>query len=130
MQAAPLSTLTQPVLHKPDATKLPAVSSRGSAPGLGRPPLQHTLSGPAGSQQYLQNHHFSPVTLPNPTINNRLDSLSRYCVGKDFITIEMARVWTYSSLRPSPPITTRPCPDKNSKKSNKNFRKRGKNQEI
>jgi hypothetical protein len=50
-----------------------ALTSRGSTPVVARPPVQHTLSGPAGSQQYHQNQHFSLASASNPTINNRLE---------------------------------------------------------
>ncbi|XP_046452044.1 rho guanine nucleotide exchange factor 7-like isoform X1 [Daphnia pulex] len=107
LQNVPPSTSIQSVHQKQaDAIRTSsALTSRGSTPVVARPPVQHTLSGPAGSQQYHQNQHFSLASASNPTINNR--------------------VWTYSSLRPSLPITTRPCQERTNKRViNKSFKKR------
>jgi hypothetical protein len=41
---------------------------------VSRPPVQHTLSGPAGSQQYHQNQHFSLASVANPISNNRFEN--------------------------------------------------------
>lgn len=74
LPAVPPPTSNQTAHPKQDVIPIrtPAMlTSRGSAPGLGRPPVQHTLSGPAGSQQYLQNQHFSLSAVANPLINNR-----------------------------------------------------------
>jgi hypothetical protein len=116
-----------------------ALTSRGSTPVVARPPVQHTLSGPAGSQQYHQNQHFSLASASNPTINNRLEiklvskknNQEIYQFFFCFWGWIIARVWTYSSLRPSLPITTRPCQERTNKRViNKSFKKRGMKTDI
>lgn len=111
LQNVPPSSSIQPAHQKQDVIRTSNVlTSRGSTPVQARPPVQHTLSGPAGSQQYHQNPHFSLASVANPVINNR--------------------VWTYSSLRPSLPITTRPCQERTNKRAiNKSLKRRELNYE-
>ncbi|XP_057375913.1 rho guanine nucleotide exchange factor 7-like [Daphnia carinata] len=111
LQNVPPSSSIQPAHQKQEVIRTSnALTSRGSTPVQARPPVQHTLSGPAGSQQYHQNPHFSLASVVNPVTNNR--------------------VWTYSSLRPSPPITTRPCQERSNKRAiNKSLKRRELNYE-